>query len=170
MSQHATSDGGQVRVNRTPTVLAVVAVVLALVAAVIAVFALVQGGSDDDGPTYGDAQRNTDTRTVCDAFTVNLRAVSTQTGSTPSGGVAGESAAAANARLALFAASVNLTDALDSAPAARDELRSAVTELAQQYRTVATQYLAGAGADAPAVTGAIRGAGTAATAVTNACK
>ncbi|KQR99411.1 hypothetical protein ASG12_00810 [Williamsia sp. Leaf354] len=137
---------------------------------VVAVIALVQGGSDDSAPSYSDAQRATDTRTVCDAFALNLKAVSIQTGSQAPAGESGVSAAAANARLALFAASVNLTDALEAAPAAPEGLRAAVTDLAKQYRTVATQYLAGATNTASEVTAAVRSAGTAATSVSNACR
>lgn len=155
--------------GRSSTVVAVVAVVIAIAAVVVAVVALVQGGSDDSSPSYSESQRSADTRTVCDAFALNLKAVSIQTGSQAPAGESGVAAAAANARLALFAASVNLTDALESAPAAPDELRSAVTDLAKQYRTVATQYLADAGVNSTEVAAAKRSAGTAATSVSKAC-
>ncbi|MGJ0118491.1 hypothetical protein ACQ7HM_04715 [Williamsia sp. MIQD14] len=168
MSQQ--SQHGRVPDSRRPTIIALVAAVIAMASIVVAVFALVQGGSDDDAPSYSDAQRSSDTRTVCDAFALNLKAVSIQTGAQAPAGESGVSAAAANARLALFAASVNLSDALESAPAAPDALRSAVTDLAKQYRTVATQYLAGATTTSSEVTTAVRAAGTAATTVSDTCK
>jgi hypothetical protein len=169
MSGHPSERGGRLE-GRVPLLTSAVAVVLAVAAVVVAVVALVSGGRDDGAPSYSDAQRSVDTRTVCDAFALNLRGVSLQTGAKAPEGASGESAAAANARLALFAASVNLTDTLDSAPAVPDDLRTAVRELATQYRTVATQYLAGAANDAPEVTAAIRSAGAAATEIENACK
>ncbi|MEH3157159.1 MAG: hypothetical protein PGN29_18250 [Gordonia paraffinivorans] len=156
--------------TRSSMVVAGVAVIVAVVAVVVAVIALVQGGSDDASPTSSDSQRARDTGTVCDAFALNLKAVSIQTGSQAPAGESGASAAAANARLALFVASVNLTDALRSAPAAPETLQSAVTDLARQYRTVATHYLAGASTTSSEVTAAVRSAGTAATAVTDACR
>ncbi|MGU3291394.1 hypothetical protein [Williamsia sp. M5A3_1d] len=169
MSQQS-SHRGRVADNRRSTVVALVSAVIAVAALVVAVFALAQGGSDDDAPSYSETQRSGDTRTVCDAFALNLKAVSIQTGAQAPAGDSGVSAAAANARLALFAASVNLTDTLESAPAAPDGLRTAVTDLAQQYRTVATQYLAGATTTSSEVAAAVRSAGTAATTVTNACR
>ncbi|WP_328856037.1 hypothetical protein OG579_11490 [Williamsia herbipolensis] len=155
--------------TRLPLAVASLAAVLALAALVVSVIALVQGGSDDSSPSYSESQRSADTRTVCDAFALNLKAVSIQTGSQAPAGESGVAAAAANARLALFAAGVNLTDALESAPAAPDALRSAVTDLAKQYRTVATQYLADAGVNSTEVAAAKRSAGTAATSVSKAC-
>jgi hypothetical protein len=142
------------------------ALVIAVVALGFAVWPVLR-----PGPSYTETEVADATTRVCAAYDLALRGVSTQTNQVvPPEDVAGTQAAAANARLALVVASEDLHTAVDASSAAPAGLRDAVRGLADEYRIIAANYLAGLGNDAPVIAEASGRAGTAATTITATCQ
>ncbi len=106
---------------------------------------------------------------LCAAHDLASTSVGIQTNAEPPSDPAGVLATAANARLALVVASADLTAAADESPAAPPELTSAVRDLADRYRVVASNYLAGADNNTPSVAEALRAAAAAATTIDSSC-
>jgi hypothetical protein len=145
------------------------ALVIALVALGFAAWPVLRPGPST--PSYTETEVADATTRVCAAYDLAFRGVSTQTNQVvPPEDVAGTQAAAANARLALVVASEDLHTAVDASAAASAGLRDAVRGLADQYRIIGANYLAGLGNDAPVIAEASGRAGTAATTIKATCQ
>ncbi|MCE5288772.1 MAG: hypothetical protein LLG14_05965 [Nocardiaceae bacterium] len=108
--------------------------------------------------------------TAVPAYELAFAGVSLQTNAEAPADPSGPIASAANARLALLVASLDLHNALDKAPATPTDLHDAVYDLATEYRTITSHYLAGETNDSKPIADAIPRAGTAAEKIAKICQ
>ena len=133
--------------SRVPTIIAIVVAVIAIAIAIGAWFRPAPKPEAPAAKTYSEQEVADAKKAVCDAFKDASRGVQAAGRRNEGPDPVAVLAVAANVRLALTAGSAYMLQSLDNTPAAPDDLKSAVKNLAGIYQKIAVAQLGEASQD-----------------------